>query len=409
MSQASIARQPIFDRDLNVVGYELLFRSPPATTAEIVDQSVATTNVILTTLTEIGLDRVAGGQPAWINASRDFLLSGLVTTLPPDRVALEILEDQEIDDLLVTRVAALVSEGYHFALDDFEFTEHAPRLLELVDVVKLDLLALGRVGLADHARRLEPYGVTLLAEKVETPEDHAYCLAQGCDRFQGFFYHKPELLSGRRIGASRVSLLQILAALQSPSADLDEVERLIGHDVALSLRLLRYINSAFFGLRHRVTSVGQAIALLGGRNLKQWATLSVFAGLDNKPSELTRTALIRARFCELAAAELTAGEAPQMFTLGLFSVIDALMDMPIEEALGALPFPDDMRRALGSRDGAMGALLESVTALEHGDFDRAQALVPHAEALYLRSLDWADETARELFEESVLTSMPTIA
>jgi c-di-GMP phosphodiesterase len=198
--------------------------------------------------------------------------------------------------------------------------------LRLVDVVKLDLLALGRENLARHVARLKPYGITLVAEKLETHADHAYCAEVGCDLFQGFFFHEPELLSDLGIAAHRVPLLQVVAALQDPAVDLPQLERLIGRDVTLSFRLLRYINSAFFGLRCEVRSLGQALALLGVENLKRWATLSVLISIDNKPPELTLTALARARFCELAGQRPAPASPGELFTLCLFSAIDALMD-----------------------------------------------------------------------------------
>ena len=399
MKQASVARQPIFDRRLSVVGYELLFRDPPATHADVVDHSGATTTVILNALTEIGLTRVVGTHTAWINASREFLLSGLVATLPARRVGLEILEGQVVDDALVAAVRELAAQGYRFALDDFEYNEDVRPLLELAEIVKLDLVALGRTGMAEHMELLAPYGVTIVAEKVETPEDHEYCLELGCDRFQGFFYRKPELFTDRRIEASRLSLLQLLSALQDPTLQLESVERLIVRDLGLSLRFLRYINSAFFGLRHEVGSIGQALALLGAVNLKRWATLSVFAGIDQKPSELTVTALVRARFCEMTAAPEAKAEAGRLFTLGLFSAIDALLDAPIQEILEAVPFPEDMRHALIAHEGPMGSLLASLVALEAADFDRAETLAPGAAERYLAALTWADDACRQLFEE----------
>jgi c-di-GMP phosphodiesterase len=402
MRDACVARQPIFDRRLNVVGYELLFRDPPAVVANVIDHAAATTSVILNTLTEIGLQRVVDGRLAWINASRDFLLGGLVTTLPPARVALEILEGEVIDDALVETVGSLVGQGYRFALDDFAFREDAIPLLGLVEVVKLDLMALGRDGMAQHVELLAPYGVDLLAEKVETPEEHEYCMSLGIERFQGYFYRRPELLTGKRIEGSRVSLMRLLAALQDPALDLHEIERLIGHDVGVSARLLRYINSAYLGLRHEVGSIGQAVALLGAANLRRWATLSLFAGMNDKPSELTRTALVRARFCELVGMEgrFATDDVSQLFTLGLFSVIDALMDAPIDEAIRPIPFPADMRAALVDRDGPMGALLQAAVVLEEGAFERADELVSGSAGLYIEALAWADEAARQLFEQS---------
>ena len=400
MTEVFVARQPIFNRRLEVTGYELLFRGGSMSNALVASSDGATATVVLNSLTEIGLDRIVGAHTAWVNVSREFVLSGLAGTVPPGLVGLEILEDQVIDDRLVAALRALKSRGYRLALDDFEYGPHTEPLLRLVDVVKLDLLALGRDRLAQHVKYLRPYGVALLAEKLETRADHAYCADLGCDLFQGFFFRQPEIVHDRGIAANRMSLLQAVAALQDPRVDLAELEHLISRDVALSFRLLRYINSAFFALRSEVRSIGQALALLGLENLRHWATLSVLASIDDKPAELTVTALVRARFCELAGRRLVPGSSRgELFTLGLFSVIDALMDAPIVDVLASIPFPQDMRQALIAHDGDKGLLLECVGALEAADFERAQLIVPRAGELYLESLIWAGDAAGPLFAE----------
>ncbi|MGH2885823.1 MAG: EAL and HDOD domain-containing protein [Solirubrobacteraceae bacterium] len=400
MADVFVARQPIFTPTLQVAGYELLFRGEEASRALVADPEGATASVVLNSFTEIGLERLVGRSPAWVNVSREFVLSGLAKTLPPSVVGLEILENELLDERFVHALIELKRQGYRLALDDFEYTVSAERLLGLVDVVKLDLLAMGRERMSREMARLKPYGMTLLAEKVETYEDHAWCVEQGCELLQGFFFCRPELLHNRGIAANRTSILQIVAALQDPSVQLAELERKISRDVTLSFRLLRYINSAFFGLRFEISSIGQALALLGVENLRRWATLTVFASVDGKPPELTVTALIRARFCELAGDQLPGPRPGELFTLGLFSVIDALMDAPIEDVIALIPFPSDMREALVARTGDKGRLLQSVTALEAGEFDRAQRLVRGAGDLYLEALMWANEAAGPLFGQS---------
>jgi c-di-GMP phosphodiesterase len=399
MSEVFVARQPIFDRNLHVAGYELLFRGGNATTALVADSEGATASVVLNAFTEIGLERLVGAKPAWVNVSREFVLSGLASTMPPSVVGLEILEDELFDERFVHALIELKRQGYRLALDDFQYSVSAERLLGLVDLVKLDLIALGREGMAREVARLKPYGMTLLAEKVESHEEHAFCAELGCDLFQGFFFCRPELLHNRGIVANRASMLQIVAALQDPTVQLGQLERMIGRDVGLSFRLLRYINSAFFGLRFEISSIGQALALLGVENLRRWATLTVLASIDGKPPELTVTALVRARFCEQAGQLLPGPRPGELFTLGLFSVIDALMDAPVEEVVGMIPFPSDMRDALTARRGEKGALLDCVTALEAGDFDRAQQLLRGAGEHYVEALMWADEAAGALFEQ----------
>jgi EAL and modified HD-GYP domain-containing signal transduction protein len=399
MSEVFVARQPIFDRNLHVAGYELLFRGGDAASALVADPEGATASVVLNSFTEIGLERLVGAKPAWVNVSREFVLSGLASSMPPAVVGLEILEDELLDERFVLALIELKRQGYRLALDDFEYSVSAERLLTLVDLVKLDLIALGREGMAREVARLKPYGMTVLAEKVESHEEHAYCAGLGCDLFQGFFFCRPELLHKRGIIANRASMLQVVAALQDPTVQLGQLERMIGRDVGLSFRLLRYINSAFFGLRFEISSIRQALALLGVENLRRWATLTVLASIDGKPPELTATALVRAHFCEQAGEQLAGPRPGELFTLGLFSVIDALMDAPIDEVVGMIPFPSDMRDALIQRKGEKGKLLDCVTALEAGDFDRAQRLVRGAGDLYVEALVWANDAAQALFEE----------
>ena len=406
MSDVLVARQPIFDRRLELAGYELLFRGERnSAEAMVANAQGATATVVMNSFTEIGLERIVGAHPAWINVSREFLLGGLVQTVPPALVLLEILEDQLIDDMLIAAVKKLKRRGYQLALDDFRYGPELEPLLALVDVVKLDLLALGHENLSREVARLKPYGVALLGEKLETHEDYIYCANAGCQLFQGYFFCHPELVHSRRVDANRMALLEMLAALQDPAVELGVLERMISRDVGLSYRLLSYINSAFFGLRRQIRSIGQALALLGVENLKHWAALSIFAGIDDKPAELTVTALVRARFCELAGNRLPDTGRSELFTLGLFSVIDALMNSPIDEVLAKIPFPADMRDALITRRGAKGCLLECITALEQGDFERSQTIIPNAGELYLDCIAWANDAAEPLLGRPA----PTVA
>ena len=382
-----------------MAGYELLFRGGPTREAFVVNPEGATASVVLNSFTEIGLERIVGSHPAWVNVTRDFVLSGLAETVPPGRIVYELIENQPIDDELVAVLAELKRGGYQLALDDFEYDAEAEQALGLVDVVKLDLQALGRERLEEHVALLRPYGVAIVAEKLESHADHAFCAELGCELFQGFFFREPELMSDLGIAANRVSLLNVVAALQDRDVDLSELERLIGRDVTLGFRLLRYINSAFFGLRSEVRSIGQALALLGVENLRRWATLSVLISIDDKPPELMTTALLRARFCELAGERLALASPGELFTLGLFSVIDALMDSTMENVLDSIPFPKDMTQALIAHHGDKGRLLECVIALETGDFEQARSVLYCSGQLYLDAIGWADAVAESLFQE----------
>src|SRR4051794_23699582 len=347
--------------------------------------------------TEIGLDNVVGERRAWINVSRDFLLGGLARALPRGRVVLELLEDQEIDDALVESLMDHRVRGYEIALDDFAGDERMIPLLPHVDIVKVDLFGRDPAAVAADYRRLARHDLTLLAEKVETREEYEHCLGLGFDLFQGYFFCKPEKMEARGVAPNKLSILQLVAALQDPGIELRDLEILVNRDIALSYRLLRYINSAFFGLRREVDSISRALVLLGIANVKRWATLSIFAGVDEKPRELIETALVRARFCELTGD----GNKDQLFTLGLFSVVDALMDAPMEDVLTSMPFPDEMREALVTRQGPKGELLAAAVSLERGEF------VPPLDefgAAYAEAMTWATNAADELFDAPALAA-----
>ncbi|MGO9754835.1 MAG: EAL and HDOD domain-containing protein [Solirubrobacteraceae bacterium] len=206
-------------------------------------------------------------------------------------------------------------------------------------------------------------------------------------------------MRSKRIDASRAAVLDLLAVLHDPDVEIVDLQHTIALDVCLSFRLLGYINSAFFGLRQQVRSIGQAVTLLGLEHLKQWASLTVFTSIDDKPAELTVTALVRARFCELAGQSQLEANGNEMFTLGLFSVIDALYETPMEELLTKLPLAPDMCEALVEHKGRKGEMLECLNALEDGDFDKAQGILPTAGRLYISALAWADDVSQPLFAE----------
>lgn len=394
-----VARQPIFDRLRTVVGYELLFRRPGEDVARVTDADDATATVVINAFTELGLERVVGGCPAWINASRSFLSRRLAFALPPDRVALEFLEPIVLDEEMLDIVEELRDGGYPVVLDDFVFEAALAPLVRHADVVKLDVLALGLERTAEQVEALRPFDVTLVAEKVETHAEFRACVDMGFDLFQGYFFCKPEILSGHACGANRLALLQLVAALQNPRIELHELERLVARDVALSYRLLAYINSAFFGLRRAVDSIGRAVTLLGIDNVKRWATMAIFSTVEDKPQELLVTALARARLCELLGPEVGEHDHDALFTLGLFSVVDGLMDATMDELLADIPFPADMVAALVDHAGPKGVLLDCVLLLERGEAEAAAELVSadRLAALQLDALGWAQEAADEVF------------
>lgn len=397
MPDAFVARQPIFNDKLDVVGYELLFRgSGYLDEADYANAEQATATVVLNSLTELDLDRIVGTKRAWVNVSREFVLDGLAQAIPSGLVGLEVPHHDLESDQMLSALGQLKANGYRLALDGFAERPELETPLELFDVIKLNMAELGRERFSEQLARLKGFSGQVLAEKVATHPDHAYCVNAGCDLFQGYFFCRPAVVCTKGIATNRLALLQVVAALHKPGVELADVEKLVAHDVALSLRLLRYVNSAYFGLRCEVRSVGQALALLGIENVKRWAALSALASIDDKPTELTVTALVRARFCELAGSQMGIADESELFTLGLFSVIDAMLDAPMHDVVASLPFSAEMREALTARKGPRGRLLESVAALETGEYTDARLLVPAAGRVYVEALMWATDAADSL-------------
>ncbi|HEY1567422.1 MAG TPA: HDOD domain-containing protein [Solirubrobacteraceae bacterium] len=398
MNEVLLARQPILDVDLTAVGYELLYREAGSDHANVRDDELATARVSLRAMTEIELEILVDARRAWINVTREFVLGGLAETIPPDRVVLELLEDQLVDDALIDALAKLRSGGYQIALDDFTLTPDIEPLLPKVDIVKLDLRALGPEGLTSLARDLSRHHLTLVAEKLEDHADFEIALAAGCHLFQGYFFCRPEIIEGTSVAPNQLALLKLAADVQDPAVDLAALDRVISTDVALSYRLLRYINSAYFSLRQPVSTVMQAVAMLGIDNVRSWTTMMILAQIGGKPRELFITALVRARFCQLTGeGESEGAPGSELFALGLFSVVDALTDRPMSSVVQSLPFPPEMREALVNRTGS-GRLLDCVVAMEEGEFRRARTLVARAPEHYLEALAWTNETAQHLVD-----------
>lgn len=365
-----VARQPIYQRDLTVQGYELLFRSAGASQASFVDAEAATSATIARTFTAIGLDAIVGGRTAFVNVTRDFLLRDFALLLPPDRVALEVLEDVVVDDQLLACLGRLRQQGYRIVLDDFVYSPKLQPLVALAHAVKIDVLAHTPERLAEQVQLLAPSGVELVAEKVETYEELERCRELGFSLFQGYFFCRPKTLGNDQLAANRASKLELTARLQDPDIALDELESVIAYDAALSYRLLRYINSAYFSLSHEVRSVQDALVLLGVGKVRAWASLMLLADVADGPRELLVTAMVRARMCERLAT--AAGAVPHVaFTAGLFSVLDALVDRPMADALAQLPLSSRLMDALLRGEGPEGKLLGHVLAYERGAFEAA--------------------------------------
>lgn len=372
-----IARQPIFDNRLRVVAYELLFRSDLDNYCKVTDADRASSAVISDSLLLFDIRQLTDGRGAFINLSRDALLRDYGSLLPKDLVTIELLESVEPDDAAIEAFARLKRVGYRLALDDFVERPGMQPLLDMADCVKIDVLACqadSRPALISRLRRGRPT-LQLLAEKVETPEVFAECTRQGFNLFQGYFFARPTIMSSRDVPGSKLHYLQLLREISDAPYDLTRVEQVLREDVGMSYKLLRYLHSADFGLRNRVSSIREGLILLGQDNIRKLASLWALTGLGKGGSEeVLVTSIARARFCEALAvlAGLPARQA-EAFLLGMFSLIDVVIGRPMSAIVEQLPVADDVRAGLVDASGGLRPILDCVVAYERADWDGVSA------------------------------------
>ena len=360
------------------------------TRATFDDGDVATCDVLTGALVDIGLEKIIGKLPAYINVTHSFINGTLPLPESKEQIVLELMEDLAPSSDLVIEVNRLVENGYRVALDNFHYRPEYDPLLDLVNVVKLNLKMLTPEEVGEHVERLRRFDVKVIAQKVETYEELEWCQTLEIDYFQGFFFCKPRIISGRCLDANRLVVLKLLAKLQDVSTDFNDVEELISCDSVLSYRLLRHANSAYCGLRCEVTSIHHALVLVGVDRVRQWSMLLIMSRLVvGKPAELFTVAMIRAKMCELLGEGQPEHSTDEYFMVGLLSVLDALTDQPMDQALSDLPLSTASKRALMKLEGPLGRTLGTVIRYEsaHDPLDGGEALVP----AYLSAICWANE------------------
>ncbi len=391
ITEVHMARQPIFDRKMNVRAYELLYRaSRSAASAGQVDEPAA----LATMLVEIGLDSLVGGLPAFVNVPPALLHSDALRLLPPANVVLELLENNKATDETLRSVKDLKAMGYRLAFDDFTFDESQLPFLDHVHIIKIDLLGVPMDQLERKMELFQGRKLTLLAEKIDSEEQAVACVRMGFHLFQGHFLSRPSTMSKRTVSLNRLALAQLMVKFLDPDASLEEIEKLVASDVTFSYRLLKLINSASVGVACKVESIRQALMFLGVARVRALAGLLVMTSMGGKPRELFVNAMVRARMCEHLSRQWRLKEPEQYFTLGLLSVLDALMDMPMEDVLRELPISDSLRAALcgAESESEMARVLQCATGYERGDWDaveHAAAHEPGSSEAYKEAVEWS--------------------
>lgn len=393
-----VARQPIFDANLSVHAYELLYRSGDTGAANVTDGNAATSQVMINAFLGIGIETLTDNRLSFINLTREFIVGQFPMPIPAGSVVLEILEDIEVDDELLAALKAFSERGYTIALDDYVFEDDKTPLFDIIDIVKIDLMECDRDQLEAEVDRLKSHGVKILAEKVETQEEFELCKSLDFDYYQGYFFSKPVVMSGQTLKTNRIALMEILATLQDPDCDVTELESLIKQDVSVSYKILRIINSAFYNLPREIQSIKQAIVALGLKTIREWLTVITLTDIDDKPPELILLTLQRARMLQTLSKASGLNEDAG-FTAGLFSCLDAIMDRPMNEVLDELPLAAEITEALLKREGNLGNLLQAALNYERGDWqgmDPTQPMSAELRNCYLESISWASELVNRL-------------
>ncbi len=366
-----IARQPIFDTKKNVFAYELLYRTDTVNKAGVVDGDAATSSVVANALMLIGLDSLTEGRPAFINFTKNLINEDIPTIFDSENVVVEILEDIVPDDDFIEKCRQLKDAGYTLALDDVVLQYPHEELLRMVDIIKVDFMLTNASERRQLIQRYANTGVKFLAEKVETNEQFQEAVDAGYTYFQGYFFSKPVVLSRKDIKSYAHNYVRILSELNKDTPEYESISQIIEYDVAMSYKLLRLINSAAFYTNSKITSIKHALVMLGFKEIKKWVSIVMLRDMGaDKPDEILRACLVRGKMGEVLSKYYgMRGRKDEFFLLGVFSMIDTLMDMTMEDALKDLPFEEDVKQALMGQPNAFSEILTIIKGYEKGNWD----------------------------------------
>lgn len=363
-----IARQPIFNANKRLFAYELLFRQTLGLGLGELSGDRATTSLLSTTFLTEGIDKVAGNKPCFINFTKELLVRQIASSFPKDKLIIEILEDVPPTPEVLEACRSLVELGYTLALDDFVYDKRYLPLIEFISIIKMDYRLSTTNEIERVLYRLSHFKLKFLAEKIETYEEFEHARKLGFHYFQGYFFARPEAIRMKEVSAFKANQFRLLAEINCKDYSIDKLEQIISADVAIAYKLLRYLNSAFFFLLQKVESIRRAITYLGEQEIRRFVTLVIVSNLAaDKPQELLRLSLVRGRFCELLAENgIHAAISSELFLLGLFSMLDAILDAPMQVMISTLPLADEVKEAIIHQQGPFAPLLQAVIAYEQG-------------------------------------------
>jgi len=396
-----VGRQPIYNPNLGVFAYELLFRADKDinTSHAAISGDSATSQVILNTFFEMGLENVVGRQFACINLGENYNLWKEIPLIEPERIILDIPQNLSVNKESLAAVKALKDSGYTLALNDFGNDSSMYELLDYINIIRLDVLNLGLNGIKQNLKQYKKNTISLLADKVENLDDFDELVNLGFDYFQGYFLSHPKIVSSKSLPNNKLSIMNLIATLNNEETEVDDIERVIDRDAQLSYKLLKLINSAGFGLRAQVDSMRHAITMLGKQQLASWASLMALGSLNDRPPEMIHICMIRAKTCELLAEAAGIKTTNRYFTVGLLSALDIIMERKLSTILKPLPLAEDVLNALLNHEGILGEALKSALAFELSEWDKVcfQKLEKiQLVKINLQAFKWANEIASAL-------------
>lgn len=399
---AYVARQPIFDRKKRIFAYELLFRNSLENYMPKVDEDMASSQILSSTYYTIGLEKITSGKRAFINFTQNLLEDMAPLFFPKATTVVEILENVKPSGKIIDALKAIRKNGNIIAMDDFVFSKESIVFLQHVDIIKIDFKSTSADVAESIIKKVSEagYKTLFLAEKIETEAEFQNALRMGFSYFQGYFFCRPEIIKGRQISTSQVSLLKIVSEVNQHDFDISRIETFIERDVNLSFKLLKYINSAYFKRMREISTIRDALMMMGTDELKRFVTLMAISQMDaSKPNALIYTSAFRAKFCELCARASTRDDCSgELFTLGIFSLIDAILDQPMESIMNQLPLAPKIKAALTSGEGPMSHYLKLTEAYERADWASVSRLCSTIElneadlpSLYIDACAWSSE------------------
>lgn len=401
-SNVLMVRQPIFNDKLKIVAYQLRYKQSEQAEHSLFDSDSEGSNLLINTFTSLCQDGKLGRVPLLLPFPNHMLSDDEPLVLPQRGLVIEISPDIEVTDTVINHVKELRKNGYRIALDGFALQPNLLPLVKLVNIVKVDFSQVGKKKIEPLVKMLLKAGITPLAENLDDFEALRFCQAAGFKLYQGKFISRPSKVLGREVPGNSAALLRLLSQLQRNDITPQEIEELIIMDAKLSFKVLRVVNSAAYQLKNPITSMHQAIVLLGHNQLRKWATLITLASSDDKPEELSRNFLARGRMCELVAQSGGMGQEESAFMVGMISQLDILLDVEMDTLLEQIPLEDEIKEAISSYRGPLGDLLKAVVAFEESDWlevEKFQLGKEFFDVAYRHSLQWADHALEALGSE----------